>query len=197
MGDAVVIRAASLADAAAIAAVYAPYVVDGVASFETEPPAAAEIERRMQSDPRLPWFVAEVDGVVAGYCYSSLHRSRAAYRWSADCSVYLTETARGRGVGRALYAVLFDELRALGYVSVFAGIALPNAASVGLHESIGFSLVGVYRHVGFKRGAWHDVGWWQLVLRDPPARPPEPQAWQDRVHDGRPRPAEGARPAEV
>jgi phosphinothricin acetyltransferase len=172
------IRAAVPADAPALARVYEPYVVDGVASFETEPPDAAGMARRMQAEPRLPWLVACRDGSVTGYAYASLHRARAAYRWSADVSVYLDESEQGRGTGRALYAALLPLLRDLGYVSAFAGIALPNPGSVGLHEAMGFTRVGVYRQVGHKHGRWLDVGWWQLTLADhPPAEPGEPRPW--------------------
>lgn len=174
------IRAATAADAAAIAAVYRPYVTDSVISFEAEPPDAAEMAGRMAAEPRKPWLVAERVGAVVGYAYASAHRERAAYRWAADVSVYLAEVERGRGTGRALYGRLFDLLGDLGYVAAYAGIALPNPASVGLHESMGFRLVGVYRGVGHKFGRWHDVGWWQLALVDPlPAAPDDPRPWRD------------------
>ena len=173
------IRPATPVDAAAIADIYATWVRDGYATFETAPPDAAEFERRMLSTPRLPWLVAELDARVRGFAYAARHRERAAYRWSADVSVYLAAEACGRGVGRALYAELLPAVASLGYVSVFAGIALPNQASVRLHESLGFGPVGVYRDVGFKLGAWRDVGWWQRRLEDPPpADPPEPQEWE-------------------
>jgi len=172
------IRAATGEDAAAIAAIYAPYVTGTVVSFEAEPPDAAEMARRMVALPLLPWLVAERDGRVAGYAYASAHRARAAYRWGADVSVYLDEPERGRGTGRALYARLLDTLRELGYTGAYGGITLPNPASVGLHEAMGFTLVGIYRRVGFKLGHWHDVGWWQLPLVDPPpAHPAEPRPW--------------------
>jgi L-amino acid N-acyltransferase YncA len=171
------VRAAVQSDAAAIAAVYAPYVTDDVASFETDPPDAAEFARRMAVRPRLPWLVAERGGVVTGYCYGSRHRDRAAYRWSVDVSVYLDRSEHRRGTGRALYEPLLAELRSLGYVNAYAGIALPNDASVGLHEALGFRLVGIYRGVGYKFGAWRDVGWWQRALVAPPVDPPEPAEW--------------------
>jgi L-amino acid N-acyltransferase YncA len=171
------VRPADVADAAAIADVYRPYVTDSVASFETVAPDAAELARRMLAAPRLPWFVACRDGAVVGYAYAGQHRSRAAYRWSVDCSVYLAAGERGAGTGRALYARLLPELAALGYVTAFAGIALPNPASVGLHTAVGFTPVGVYRAAGFKAGRWHDVGWWQRPLREAPPVPTEPVAW--------------------
>jgi phosphinothricin acetyltransferase len=166
-----------VADAAAIARVYAPYVTDSVISFEAEPPDAEEVLRRMAARPRLPWLVAEEGGAVVGFAYASGHRAREAYRWAADASVYLDRDHRGRGMGRALYDVLVPLVRDLGYVTLHAGIALPNDASRRLHEQLGFELVGVYRDVGYKAGGWHDVGWWQLALREPPEQPAEPREW--------------------
>jgi phosphinothricin acetyltransferase len=98
---------------------------------------------------------------------ASKHRARPAYQWSVDVTAHVREDARGAGVGKRLYQVLFQELAALGYFQAFAGIALPNDASVALHESMGFGHIGVYRRVGFRLGAWHDVGWWQKELRQP------------------------------
>lgn len=172
------IRAATPADAAAIAAIYAPYVTDGYASFEATPPPADDFARRLTARPRLPWLVKEDDGSIVGFAYASPHRSRAAYRWAVDCSVYLGVEAVGRGIGRALYERLIAEIRVLGYVTAYAGIALPNPASVRLHEAVGFTPVGVYRNVGYKRGEWRDVGWWALALCAPPAQPDEPREWQ-------------------
>lgn len=175
------IRAALGPDAAAIATIYGTSVRDEYASFETEPPDAAEFERRMSGTPRLPWLVAERDDAVVGFAYAARHRERAAYRWSADVSVYLASDATRQGIGTALYEALLPEVAALGYVSAFAGIALPNPGSVRLHESLGFTAVGVYRDVGFKHGEWRDVGWWQRRLVDPlPADPAEPREWQPR-----------------
>jgi L-amino acid N-acyltransferase YncA len=173
----VTVRAATPSDAEPIAAIYAPYVVETVISFEETPPTAAEFEARMLATPRLPWLVAVRADAVVGYCYASPHRTRAAYRWSADVSVYVAPSERGRGVGRLLYGELLPLVRSLGYVSLFAGIALPNAASVAFHEAFGFTPVGIYRNVGFKQNAWQDVGWWQLTTTNPPDQPPEPRAW--------------------
>jgi phosphinothricin acetyltransferase len=173
------IRPASVGDSAAIAAIYETSVHDGYASFEIEAPTAAEIERRMLSAPRLPWLVAETQGAVVGFAYAARHRERAAYRWSADVSVYLAPDATGQRIGSALYAELLPSVTALGYVSAFAGIALPNPASVALHEAMGFLPVGVYYDVGFKLGQWRDVGWWQLRLVNPlPDDPAAPRDWQ-------------------
>ncbi|MEP7035700.1 MAG: N-acetyltransferase family protein, partial [Actinomycetota bacterium] len=132
---------------------------------------------RMLDRPRMPWLVAVEAGTVLGYAYASKHRSRPAYRWSADCSVYISVHHRGRGVGRLLYQELIAEVAGLGYVSLFAGIALPNEASAGLHEAMGFERLGVFRNVGYKGGSWRDVGWWQLAIQDVPVRPDEPREW--------------------
>ncbi|WP_435177238.1 GNAT family N-acetyltransferase [Halorussus sp. AFM4] len=108
---------------------------------------------------------------IAGYAYAGRHRKRDGYRWSVDVSVYVAERHRRKGVARGLYQSLFEVLRLQGFHNAYAGIALPNEASVGLHESLGFEPVGVYESVGYKRGAWRDVGWWQLALRDRSERP--------------------------
>lgn len=171
------IRPADIVDAAACAAVYAPYVEQSVISFEEIPPDAAAMAGRMLDQPRLPWLVAIRAGAVVGYAYASRHRARRAYRWSAEVSVYLQGTEHGRGTGRALYAELLNVVRDLGYVRALAGITLPNDKSIGLHQALGFTPIGVFTGVGFKFGAWHDVGWWQLTLSDAPADPPEPRAW--------------------
>ena len=159
------IRAAGVRDASALAAIYAPNVLNAAISFEETPPDAAEFARRIEAVTRThPWLVAEDAGTVAGYAYASAHRERAAYRWAVDTSAYVDERYRGRGVGRALYLALFESLRRLGYLRAFAGVALPNAASEALHEAVGFREIGTYRAVGFKFGRWHDVRWYGLTL---------------------------------
>ena len=173
------IRAAGPSDAAGIAAVYSPYVVGTVVSFEEVPPAAEEMASRMT--PGLPWLVATEGDEVVGFAYASPHRSRAAYRWAVDVSVYLDASVHGRGLGRGLYAALLPVVTRLGYVRAFAGITLPNEASVGLHEAMGFTPVGVYRDVGFKLGSWRDVGWYQLALLPSPPDPAEPRPWDGQL----------------
>ena len=161
------IRLATDADAAQMLAIYAPSVRESPISFEVQLPSEAEFRTHVTDTlESLPWLVCDADGVVLGFAYAALHRPRQAYQWSADCSVYVHAGHRGRGVGRALYTSLFAGLRALGYYNVYAGITLPNAPSVALHEALGFVPVGVYRAVGYKMGAWHDVGWWELALRE-------------------------------
>jgi L-amino acid N-acyltransferase YncA len=176
----IVLRVANPADAPAIAATYAPYVTGTVISFELIPPDEREMANRLAKTlARFPWLVAVDGGDVVGYAYAGAHRERAAYQWAADVSVYLRENWRGRGIGRTLYTALFAILRAQGYCNVYAGITLPNPASVALHEAMGMVPVGVYRHVGYKAGAWHDVGWWQGVLQTLVADPPPPHVFQD------------------
>lgn len=168
-------RLATPADAAALAAIYAPYVRDTVVTFETEVPDAGEFAQRIaRIGAAYPWLLAELGGEAVGYAYASEYRTRRAYRWSVEVTVYLADAARRRGIGRGLYARLFGLLRAQGYVNAYGVVTLPNAASVGLHEAMGFAPIGVHRHTGYKHGAWHDVGWWQQVLREPPSPPDEP-----------------------
>jgi L-amino acid N-acyltransferase YncA len=156
------------ADAAACAAIYAPYVASSVISLEDVAPGAEEFAGRIaRISERYPYLVAEEDGRIVAFAYGSLHRERAAYRWACESSVYVDESRRRRGTGRALYTALFDLLRRQGLQIVCAGITLPNDASVAFHESFGFELIGVYRRIGWKAGAWHDVGWWQLDIIEP------------------------------
>ncbi len=168
-------RLARADDAAQVQAIYAPIVRDTAISFEAEPPDVAEVRRRIEGTlTTLPWLVRERDGEVLGYAYATPHRDRLAYQWSVEVSVYVAPHARGAGVGRSLYLPLLDLLAVQGLVNAYAGITLPNPASVGLHQALGFTPVGVYRESGFKEGAWRDVGWWQRRLRDlavPPAAP--------------------------
>ncbi len=179
VGETVDVRAATRADAVAIREIYAPVVTGSATSFEVSPPDADEIVRRMLGTPRLPWLVATRGEPVVGYAYASVHRARHAYRWSVECSVFLREAERGRGTGRRLYQRLFAELEDLGYVSVFAGVVLPNPASVGLHERLGFKQVGRFPAAGYKGGSWIDVGWWQLALKPKPENPSAPRSMAD------------------
>lgn len=176
-------------DAAACAAIYAPSLTDGVASLEQRAPEPSELADRIRIISRdYPWLVAEIEDQVVGYAYASRHRDRASYRWSADVTVYISPAHHRRGVGRALYGALFELLVGQGVYEACAGITLPNQASVGLHESLGFAPVGVYRNIAYKFGSWHSTGWWQKQLRphvddQPPGEltPPSPPA---RLADG-------------
>jgi L-amino acid N-acyltransferase YncA len=174
LGHKAVIRCARPDDATAIAEIYAFYVTDTPISLEMAPPTSEQMAERMAHlSPAYPWLVYDIDGAVKGYAYAGAHSDRGGYRWSANASVYVMRGCHRQGIGRALYARLLGILRRQGFHAVFGGITLPNAASVGLHESCGFAPVGVYREAGFKLGAWWDVGWWGRVL-DPAASEPVP-----------------------
>jgi L-amino acid N-acyltransferase YncA len=159
------VRDAVPADASRCAEIYAPYVRDTVISFESDPPSAEEMARRIVEAQRdHAWLVLEDGGTVIGYAYGGPFMSRAAYRWSATVSVYLDGARRGSGGGRALYEALAERLGARGMRTLLAGVALPNEPSEALHRALGFEPVGTYRRVGWKHGRWHDVGWFQRDL---------------------------------
>lgn len=170
------VRLAEGDDADGVAAIYAPVVRGTAISFEADPPAEAEMRRRIEATTeRLPWLVCEHGGTVAGYACASPHGERSAYRWGVDVSVYVGERYRRSGVATGLYGSLLPLLRLQGFVNAYAVIALPNPASVDLHESLGFERIGVYRDVGYKLDEWRDVGHWGLALRTPPGSPSEPE----------------------
>ena len=165
------IREARPADAPAVLDIYRPFVTDTAVSFEAEAPNVAEMEARIASaQSQWSWLVAEVDGRVAGYAYASAFRARAAYRYGVETSAYVHADYRGKGVAGLLYRRLFDVLRAKGYCNAYAGIVLPNDASVGFHKSLGFTLAGTFRRAGWKFGRWHDVSWWEVELAEGPPR---------------------------
>lgn len=173
------IRVARADDAAQVAEIYSPNVTDAFISFETQAPGAGEMrDRIVKTLASHPWLVHEEGGRILGYAYASRHRERAAYQWAVDVSCYVRPEARGRGIGAALYRELLRILEDLGYRNAYAGIALPNEASVRLHESVGFEPVGVYRGVGFKQGAWRDVGWWARRLGMLGADPAPPREFR-------------------
>jgi phosphinothricin acetyltransferase len=162
-------------DGPAVAAIYADAVAGSLATFEEVPPDAAEMAGRIADTlRRTPWLVAELAGEVVGYAYAAPHHARPGYRWSVNLSAYVGAGHRGRGVGRRLYVSLLAILRRQGLVNAYAGVALPNPASERLHSAIGMRRFAVYRRVGFKFGAWHDVAWYELRLTEPAGSPPEP-----------------------
>ena len=160
------IREATPSDATAIAEIYNHYVTETVVTFEEEPVAAAEMARRIEEvrSASLPWLVAEEGLEVAGYAYATRWRGRSGYRFSAEVTVYLASGRGGRGIGSKLYEQLFSLLRARGVHAVMGGIALPNEASVALHEKLGMRKVAHFEQVGFKLDRWIDVGYWQRLL---------------------------------
>jgi L-amino acid N-acyltransferase YncA len=163
-------------DADAVAAIYRPAVEDGIASFEAVAPDADEMARRIRTTvERTPWLVA-VDAAdePIGYAYAGPHAERAGYRWSVNISAYVRSDWHGRRVGRTLYDELLPTLRRQRFVNAYAGIALPNPASVALHEGIGMRRIGVYERVAWKAGAWLNVAWFGMRLADPSEPPEEP-----------------------
>jgi L-amino acid N-acyltransferase YncA len=169
------VRDARAADAAACAAIYAPYVTGTAITFETEPPSESEMAARIETASRsYAWLVLKDAGRVVGYAYGGRFHARPAYRWACEVSVYLETGRRRTGGGRALYEALMVRLRERGFRIAIAGMTLPNQASVGLHEALGFEPVGTYRRIGYKLGDWHDVAWMQRRLLDDDGEPPEP-----------------------
>ena len=172
---AMLVRDATESDAAACAAIYAPYVQDTAVTFESEPPSVAEMAARIAAAGRThAWLVLEDSGRVVGYAYGGQHKARAAYRWACEVSVYLEPGRRRTGGGRALYEALLRRLADRGFRTAVAGMTLPNDASAGLHAALGFQPVGTYRRIGWKHGTWHDVAWVQRAIgddADPPAEP--------------------------
>ena len=172
-GGALVVRRATPDDAVACQAIYAPYVRDTVISLEMDPPSVPEVRDRMERSLEThDWLVLEDDLGIRGYAYGSAYRSRAAYRWACEVSVYVETGRRRSGAGRVLYEALFPRLVDRGYLTALAGMTLPNPGSEGLHRSLGFEDVGTWRRIGWKFGAWHDVLWMQRRLAagsEPPA----------------------------
>lgn len=161
------IRSATPADAAAILAIYAPYITDTVMTFETEVPALTDFTARVASIlSGYPYLVCEADGRIVGYAYASQHRARAAYRYSVDVSIYIAPEYHRQGIGRLLYTALFEQLKARGFYTAYAGITLPNEKSVGLHKALGFTEAGTFHRVGYKANQWLDVIWLEKALRE-------------------------------
>jgi L-amino acid N-acyltransferase YncA len=165
------VRDATLEDASEVLRIYAPIVAKTAISFEEEPPDVAEIRKRIGKSQ--VWLGAEENSAVVGSAYAWRFHPRAAYRWSIEVSVYLAQSARGRGIGKVLLRAVLDRLIQSGFVNAFAGIALPNPSSVALFESFGFVKIAHWKQIGFKLGAWHDVAWWQLQLQEPSVPPPQ------------------------
>lgn len=175
------LRIATEADAAQVQAIYAPIVAATAISFEETPPTVAEMAGRIRSTlAAYPYFVFAEGADILGYAYAGAHRARAAYRWSVDVTVYVRGDMHRHGVGRALYGALLATLTRQRFHAAYAGITLPNAGSVGLHEAVGFVHMATYEDVGFKFGSWHDVGWWRRPLATD-AAPAEPIAFADLV----------------
>lgn len=158
------IRSCRAADAAAICAIYNPYVRDSVITFEETPVSVAEMARRIDEvTAGLPWLVAE-EGAIVGYAYATPWKARSAYRFSVETTVYVAPDHQRSGTGTALYRELLDKLHRVGVHSAVGGIALPNPVSVALHEKLGFKKIAQFVEIGRKFDRWIDVGYWQLIL---------------------------------
>jgi L-amino acid N-acyltransferase YncA len=169
------VRLVSKKDAPEILDIYSPNILSSATSFETELPSIEEMQRRIENCLlKFPWVVCTVDERVAAYVYASKHREREAYQWSCECSVYVHPDFKGRGIGKDLYALLFRILKEQGLRNIYAGITLPNDASVRLHEKCGFQNFANYENIGYKFGKWHTVGWWKLQLNEYELNPPPP-----------------------
>ena len=164
----ITIRPANLADAQAIQAISAPYVEKTAITFEYEVPSVQEFEKRISNTiERYPYLVAEEDGQVLGYAYASTYYARTAYDWTTELSIYLNEDARGRGLGSQLYGALEEELEKRGFLRFLACIAVPNEASIAMHEKRGYILVAHFPKVGYKFEQWHDIVWMQKTIDGP------------------------------
>lgn len=160
-----IIRNATIDDAAEISAIYNHYVLHTTVTFEEEPVSPIQMAKRIaEVQSRYPWLLYECDGLVAGYAYGSAWKARSAYRHTAETSVYLAPSQTGKGIGRKLYTELINKLQGQHIHLLIGGIALPNEASIRLHESMGFTKTGQFTEVGLKFGQWADVGYWELNL---------------------------------
>lgn len=169
------VRLATKEDAENFIEIYSPNIVNTAISFETEIPSVEEFEKRIEKClQKFPWIVCSIDKKIAGYVYASSHRDREAYQWSCECSVYVHEKFQGKKMGKELYHLLFDILKHQQFRNVYAGITLPNNASVKLHERCGFTHFATYENAGYKFGEWHSVGWWKLRINDYDLNPSPP-----------------------
>lgn len=166
------IRPAELGDAQEMLAIYAPYVLETTVSSEYQPPDMQEFCRRIQTfSEKLPWLICEIDGKAAGYGYASPHRTRAAYQWSVETSIYVAPDFHRHGIARALYSALFELLRMQGYYNIYVGITSPNERSIKFHKAMGFIISGAYQNSMYKFGQWRDVLWMGKQLREHEGEP--------------------------
>jgi L-amino acid N-acyltransferase YncA len=174
------VRVANTSDAEQILEIYSPYVTGSACTFENEVPSVVEFQTRiMKNLEARPWLVCTLDNAVICYVYASGHRERAAYQWCCESSVYTKNDFQGMGIGRELYKVLFQILKIQGYRNIYAGITLPNEASIKLHEKCGFSHFATYENIGYKLGGWKNVGWWRLSVNHYDRKPSPPLAFSE------------------
>jgi phosphinothricin acetyltransferase len=177
------VRVATALDAQQILEIYAPYVKGSACTFETEVPSATEFQARILKNLLVrAWLVCTLDDAIICYVYASGHRERAAYQWCCESSVYTKSDFQGMGIGRELYKVLFQMLKMQGYRNIYAGITLPNEASVKLHEKCGFVHFATYENIGYKLGEWKNVGWWKLSVNHYDRKPSPPLAFGEMQH---------------
>lgn len=163
----ITLEPATLADAAEMLAIYAPYVQYTTVSSEYDPPTPEEFMRRITTYTRtLPWLICRIDGAAAGYGYASPHRARAGYQWSVETSIYVHPAYHRRGVAAAIYRALFAVLAEQGYYNIFVGVTSPNENSIKFHTAMGFVRSGAYQASMYKFGQWHDVLWMHKSLRE-------------------------------
>ena len=178
------IRLATSNDAQNVLDIYSPYCLKSPSTFELQPPELEEIRNRIEKTlTRFPYLIFEEDGQTIAYAYAGQHMERAAYRFSANVSVYVKDGHQGTGKGKALYSVLLPLLRKQGFCNAFAGITVPNPGSEALHKSMGFVQTGLYKNIGYKFEKWHDVSWWQLTLRPHLNLPDEPTPIKKMLED--------------
>jgi L-amino acid N-acyltransferase YncA len=162
------IRSANNTDTQAITDIYNYFVLNTVVTFEEESITNDEMAQRIRDvQNSYVWLVYELNGRVVGYAYAGRWKVRSAYRHTVESSIYLDPSYTGKGIGKQLYEALIEELHTFEIHAVIGGAALPNEASVRLHESMGFKKIGHFEEVGFKFGRWVDVGYWQLILDQP------------------------------
>jgi L-amino acid N-acyltransferase YncA len=163
-------------DTQAVLAIYAPYITDSAASFEYEVPSVNEFAERIRTVVKeYPWLVCEYNQQIIGYVYSGKHRTRIAYQWTVECTVYLSAGFHRLGLARILYKALFDILKLQNMINVYAGITVPNIKSEEFHKAMGFYIIGTYKNIGYKFNKWHDVTWFQLDLGEHSINPPDPK----------------------
>ena len=187
------IRFINMEDYPRVLEIYAPYIMETAISFEAEVPTLEAFSQRIEKiSSKFPWLVYEENGQVLGYAYGSTHRSRYAYNWSCEVTVYLDQKHTKKGIGSSLYNQLFTMLKEQGFYNLFAGITQPNEASNRIHEKLGFKKIGTYENIGFKFSKWHDVSWYQLEINagDNP-QPPRPlsRGLKEKLLSSNPSPA--------
>ena len=162
-------------DYAGALAVYTPYVLETVITFEYDVPSLDEFTKRLSTIAKhYPVLVFEVEGRVVAYCYGSIHRVKTAYQWSVESTIYITEAYHHKGLATILYTALFDILRLQGFINVYAGISVPEGKSDKFHPKFGFNYIGVFPKIGYKHGSWHDLKWYEYILSERIDNPPPP-----------------------